>query len=195
VESLDYVHKYIESSINVKKQVLSDEELLGNILRVVELCTNAIINGNKVLLAGNGGSAADAQHIAAEFVSRFFYDRPGLPAFALTTDTSILTAVGNDYGYELVFARQVQAVGNKGDVFIGLSTSGNSKNIIAALDEAQSKGIHTIGLCGNSGAILDKSDICLSVPNNVTPYIQESHIMIGHIICALIERNMFPQED
>lgn len=195
MESLNYITDYINASINVKQLVLEDKDLLNKISQVVDLCTVAIANGNKVLIAGNGGSAADAQHIAAEFVSRFFYDRPGLPAFALTTDTSILTAVGNDYGYELVFARQIQAVGNKGDVFIGISTSGNSKNIILALDEAKKKGIHTVGLCGNTGALLTKTDICLSVPHNVTPYIQESHIMIGHIICALIEKKVFPKEE
>lgn len=193
MESINYIKNYIESSIETKKVVLADEQLIANIHKVVEICIDALNSGKKILLAGNGGSAADAQHIAAELVSRFFYDRPGLPAVALTTDTSILTAIGNDYGYERVFARQIQSLGNAGDVFIGITTSGNSKNILAAINEAKDKGVNTVGLCGNAGAILDIADVCLSVPSNVTPFIQESHIMIGHIICALIEKNLFPK--
>lgn len=193
MDGLSYIKNYIESSIEVKQAVLTDEDLINKISQVASLCCDAISNGNKILIAGNGGSAADSQHIAAEFVSRFFYDRPGLPAFALTTDTSILTAVGNDYGYENVFARQVQAVGKEGDIFVGISTSGSSKNILKAFDVAKENGIKTVGLCGDKGPILDCSEICLSVPNSITPYIQESHIMIGHIICAMIEMTIFPR--
>lgn len=192
MENLNYIKKYIESSIHTKQKLLSDSSVLQRIEEVVSICTAALNNGNKILLAGNGGSAADAQHIAAEFVSRFFYDRPGLPAVALTTDTSILTAIGNDYGYDKVFSRQVQAMGCRGDVFIGITTSGNSKNIISAITEAKNRGLLTVGLCGNKGLILDQADLCLSVPDSVTPHIQESHIMLGHIICAMVEKNIFP---
>lgn len=193
MDSLKYISSYIESSIDVKKSVLNDSTLIEKINEVADMCCEAIKRGNKILIAGNGGSAADSQHIAAEFVSRFFYDRPGLPAFALTTDTSILTAVGNDYGYENVFARQIQAVGKAGDIFIGITTSGNSENILKAIESAKENDIFTVGLCGDKGTILDYSDICLSVPNSITPYIQESHIMIGHIICAIIEMKIFPR--
>lgn len=194
MENMSYIKNYIQSSIDVKQHVLNDTVLLDTVAEVVEKCTHALKSGNKILLAGNGGSAADAQHIAAEFVSRFFYDRPGLPAMALTTDTSILTAIGNDYGYDKVFARQIQAMGNPGDVFIGITTSGNSTNVIKAIEEANQKGLFTIGLCGNKGAILELANLSLSIPNHVTPYIQECHIMLGHIICAMIERNIFPQD-
>ncbi|MCL9668598.1 D-sedoheptulose 7-phosphate isomerase [Rosenbergiella epipactidis] len=194
MENMSYIKNYIQSSIEVKQKVLSDAALLSTVEMVVDKCTQALKSGNKIILAGNGGSAADAQHIAAEFVSRFFYDRPGLPAMALTTDTSIITAIGNDYGYDKLFSRQIQALGNPGDVFIGITTSGNSVNIINAIEEANSKGLLTIGLCGNKGKILDLANVCMAIPNSITPYIQECHIMLGHIICAMIERNIFPQE-
>ena len=142
-------------------------------------------NGNKLLIAGNGGSAADAQHIAAEFVSRFFYDRPGLPAIALTTDTSMLTAIGNDYGFENLFSRQVQAQGSNGDIFIGISTSGNSINIIKAVEEAKLSGIFSVVFCGEGGVLSRKADLAIDVPSNSTPHIQECHILIGHIICYI----------
>jgi D-sedoheptulose 7-phosphate isomerase len=148
-----------------------------------------------VLLAGNGGSAADAQHIAAEFVSRFAVDRPGLSAIALTTDTSILTAIGNDYGYEKLFARQLQALGNKGDVFIAYSTSGKSPNILLALQEAQTRGLTTIGLTGNRrGPMVDHCEYCLAVPSSDTPKIQEGHLVLGHILCGLVENAMFGKD-
>ena len=193
MENISYIKDYIQSSIAVKQSVLNDTALLNTVAQVVEKCTLALNSGNKILIAGNGGSAADAQHIAAEFVSRFFYDRPGLPAMALTTDTSILTAIGNDYGYDKVFSRQIQAMGNPGDIFIGITTSGNSVNVIKAIEEAKNKGLFTVGLCGNKGSIIELAEVCLPVPNAVTPYIQECHIMLGHIICAMIEKNIFPQ--
>jgi D-sedoheptulose 7-phosphate isomerase len=148
--------------------------------------------GGKILLAGNGGSAADAQHIAGEFVSRFAFDRPGLPAIALTTDSSILTAIGNDYGYEKLFARQVQALGQKGDVFIAYSTSGKSPNILFALQEARARGLVCVGLTGNLGGPM--SEICdhlLEVPSPDTPKIQEGHLVLGHILCGLVENEIF----
>lgn len=149
-------------------------------------------NHNKILIAGNGGSAADAQHIAGEFVSKFYFDRPGLASIALTTDSSILTAIGNDYGYEYLFARQVQANGVHGDMFIGISTSGNSKNIIKAINECKDKGILTVGLTGQDGGkVSEICDYCIKVPSSETPRIQESHILIGHIICSVVEEALF----
>ena len=148
--------------------------------------------GNKILVAGNGGSAADAQHIVAEFVSRFNFDRTGLPALALTTDSSILTAVGNDYGYEQLFRRQLEANGVAGDIFLGISTSGNSPNILAALEAAKQKGIMSFGFTGESGGKMRAlCDHCLRVPSGDTPRIQEAHILIGHTLCAMVELALF----
>jgi D-sedoheptulose 7-phosphate isomerase len=171
-----------------------NEELHNGIRRVVTLCLEALRNGNKILFAGNGGSAADCQHLAGELVSRFHYDRPGLPAVALTTDTSILTAIGNDYGYEYLFARQIEAIADRGDVFFGISTSGRSLNILKALQTAKEKGVATVGMTGKSGGdMLPLCEHCLCVPADSTPRIQEGHILIGHIICCLIEQGMFPK--
>lgn len=182
----------IDKSISVKKLIYDDDNMITLIERISKHIIDAYKHGNKTLIAGNGGSAADAQHIAGEFVSRFYFDRPGLSSIALTTDTSILTAIGNDYGYEQVFARQVQANGCKGDVFIGISTSGNSKNIIAALKTCREKEIFTIGMTGARGGDMDGlCDFCIKVPSQETPRIQESHILIGHIICYLVEESLF----
>jgi D-sedoheptulose 7-phosphate isomerase len=171
-----------------------DAVLHETIARVAEACIAALQRGNKILLAGNGGSAADSQHLAAELVNRFNYDRPGLPAFALSTDTSILTAIGNDYGYEHLFARQIEAVGNAGDVFLGISTSGRSPNILSALRVARAKGLVTVGLTGRSGGqMAEHCDYCLRSASDCTPRIQEGHISIGHTICWLIEQRMFPR--
>jgi len=158
----------------------------------VESCIGALKNGRKILLAGNGGSAADAQHIAGEFVSRFAFDRPGLPAIALTTDTSILTAIGNDYGYEKLFARQVQAHAQKGDVFVAYSTSGRSPNVIAALQEAKTRSVICIGMTGNrAGPMQELCEHYLDVPSGDTPKIQEGHAVLGHILCGLVEMALF----
>ena len=151
----------------------------------------AVAQGGKILLAGNGGSAADAQHWAAEFVNRFLMDRPPLPAIALTTDSSILTSIGNDFGYELVFAKQVQALGRAGDVFVGISTSGNSGNIISALQAARKQGLFTIGLTGDGGRMAPLCDILLPVGSAATPLIQETHAAIGHMLCALVDHYLF----
>lgn len=187
-----YIKSHFEDSIQVKNQILQDKVLIELIQKVALITTNAYKNGFKTMLAGNGGSAADAQHIAGEFVSRFYFDRPGIPSIALTTDTSILTAIGNDYGYDRLFARQVQAQGVKGDIFIGISTSGNSTNIIEALKVCKEKEIISIGLTGQSGGkMADLCDYCIKVPSNCTPRIQESHIVIGHIICAIVEEEIF----
>ena len=189
---LNYITKQLSDSIEVKKQILENSELLAQIEQVAVKTIEAYKNNKKTLIAGNGGSAADAQHIAGEFVSRFYFDRPGLASIALTTDTSILTAIGNDYGYERVFARQVEANGANGDVFIGISTSGNSKNIVEAIKSAKERGIFTVGFTGAKGGIMkEMCDICICVPSNETPRIQESHIVIGHIICAIVEKEMF----
>ncbi|AGQ94577.1 D-sedoheptulose 7-phosphate isomerase [Campylobacter jejuni] len=187
-----YIKEHFQESILVKEQILKDENLITLIKNTSLEVIKAYRNGNKTLLAGNGGSAADAQHIAGEFVSRFYFDRPGIASIALTTDTSILTAIGNDYGYENLFARQVQAQGVKGDVFIGISTSGNSKNILKALDLCRQKGITSIGLSGASGGAMNElCDYCIKVPSTCTPRIQEAHILIGHIICAIVEEELF----
>ena len=187
-----YIEEQVKKSIDVKQQLFEDKNLM-NLIKEVALKTAEIYkNGNKTLICGNGGSAADAQHIAGEFVSRFYFDRPGIPSIALTTDTSIITAIGNDYGYEKLFSRQVQANGVKGDLFIGISTSGNSANIIEALKECKEKGIITVGLTGEKGGkMAEICDYCIKVPSNETPRVQEVHILIGHIICAVVEEAIF----
>lgn len=194
MDNLKYIKKYLSSSLAVKNKLVHDEKLIRKIKDVAELIEQMYRSGKKLLIAGNGGSAGDAQHIAAEFVSRFLYDRPGLPAIALTTDTSMLTAIGNDYGFDRLFSRQVQAQGCAGDVFMGISTSGNSPNIIAATKEAKSLGITTIALCGSGGDLSSIADYVLDVPSLSTPNIQECHIVIGHIICGLVEELIFPDE-
>lgn len=189
---IETIKQHIEDSIQTKQRILSNEALLTQIGEAADLLIKAYQSGKKTLLAGNGGSAADAQHIAGEFVSKFYFDRPGIPSIALTTDTSILTAVGNDYGFERLFARQIEAQGQKGDVFIGISTSGNSKNILAALEACKAKGIQTIGLTGEKKCGMDDlCDIVLKIPSADTPRIQESHIMVGHILCGLVEEALF----
>lgn len=177
---------------NVVSAMRADIALLTEIEATALACIKCMKDGGKVLLAGNGGSAADAQHIAGELVSRFAFDRPGLPAVALTTDTSILTAIGNDYGYERLFARQIQAHGNKGDVFIGYSTSGKSPNVLRAFEEARSRGLVCVGLTGSRGGPMrGLCDYLLEVPSDDTPKIQEGHLMLGHILCGLIENALF----
>ena len=184
--------KQIEDSIATKERILSDSLVLSNIAAAAELIIKAFKNVNKNLIAGNGGSAADAQHIAAEFVGRFYFNRPSLPSVSLTTDTSIITAISNDFGYNEVFSRQIQALGKKNDIFIGISTSGNSINIINALAECKKIGIKTVGFTGNSSSEMDKlCDICVKIPSSDTPHIQEAHIMIGHIICCIVEEELF----
>jgi D-sedoheptulose 7-phosphate isomerase len=171
-----------------------DAALIAAVVQVARACIEALRQGHKILFAGNGGSAADAQHLAGELVSRFAYDRPGLPAFALTTDSSVLTAIGNDYGYERLFARQVEAVGSAGDVFFGLSTSGRSPNVLNALDVARAKGLVTVGMTGHGGGQMpERCDYLLRVPSDSTPRIQEGHIAIGHAICQIIEAQIFPR--
>ncbi len=191
---IHFIEKELAKLAALIADIQADKALLNQVVQSAETIVTTLRNGGKVLIAGNGGSAADAQHIAGEFVSRFHYDRPGLAAIALTTDTSILTAIGNDYGYERLFSRQVQALGREGDVFVGISTSGNSANVIAAFEEAQKMKLTTIGFTGaKGGKMLDLCDITLRMPSTETPKIQEGHIAIGHIICGLVEAAMFPR--
>ncbi len=187
----ELIKSQIEESIAAKQRILADESIREAIRKAAEVCVEAYRRGNKTLFAGNGGSAADAQHLAGEFVSKFYFDRPGLPSIALTTDTSILTAIGNDYGFNRLFARQVQAQGVEGDVFIGISTSGNSQNIVEAIQECRQKGIITIALTGGRPCKMDDCDIVIKVPSESTPRIQECQTMIGHIICCIVEREIF----
>ncbi len=187
----DFIIDSIKQSIALKQTLLNDNELLDNISKVAEHCLKTYQQGGKILLAGNGGSAADAQHIAAELVCRLNFERPGLAAMALATNYSIITAAGNDYSFDKVFSREVEANGNAGDTFIGISTSGNSINIINAINAAKAKSIYCVGLTGNSGKLHDLADCCLSVPSAFTPRIQECHILIGHILCDIIESSLF----
>ena len=183
---------YILRSIEVKKQILNNKHILSTINTASEMLLQTLKEDGKILLAGNGGSAADSQHIAAEFVSRFQFDRPGLASLALTTDTSALTAIGNDYGFEKLFSRQLQAVSTNKDVFIGITTSGKSPNIIKAFDYCKSANIKCICLTGESKALpQDLVDLLIEVPSNNTAHIQESHIMIGHILCMHVENQLF----
>ncbi|MFZ4523370.1 MAG: D-sedoheptulose-7-phosphate isomerase [Bacteroidales bacterium] len=185
----------ISESIEVKQKILKDSLLISDIRKVAVACTNAFSRGNKVLFCGNGGSAADAQHLAAEFSGRYYYDRAPLPAEALHVNSSFMTAVANDYSFDEVYARLVKGIGKEGDVLVGLSTSGNSKNIIRAFETAREMRITTVGLTGETGGNLAAlCDFLINVPSQDTPRIQESHIMIGHIICELVESTLFPQE-
>ena len=190
----------IRDSILLSAQVLhrmaDDAVTCGTIAAIVDMSVEALLRGNKLLLCGNGGSAADAQHWAGELVSRFNYDRPGLAAIALTTDSSILTAIGNDYGYDYSFARQVEAIGRPGDVLFAISTSGRSRNVLAALEAAKAKGMPTAGFTSETGGdMLALCDHCLCAPASRTPLVQEAHEVAGHVICAMIERRIFPRAD
>jgi len=194
IATVKRVRQELEDASSLLALMCKDEALSTTIASIANLCIEALQSGKKIMLAGNGGSAADAQHIAGELVSRFAFDRPGLPAIALTTDTSILTAIGNDYGYTQLFARQIQALGQAGDVLIAYSTSGQSPNIVEALSEAQQKGLKTVGFTGNlKGPMVILCDICLEIPSPSTPKIQEGHLVAGHIVCGLIEDAIFGQ--
>lgn len=187
-----YIHNEIAKSLTTIQLLAADNNIAAVVEQVAKACCTALRSGKKILLAGNGGSAADAQHLAGELVSRLNFDRPGLPAFALTTDSSVLTAIGNDYGYEKLFARQVNALGTAGDIFIAISTSGRSPNILRALEEARRKGLVSVGLTGMSGGdMASLCDHCIRIPSAETPKIQEGHIILGHIICGLIECEIF----
>jgi D-sedoheptulose 7-phosphate isomerase len=193
---MDKVKDIIESSINVKQAILQNEELLSTVKAIVDVITTSLRNNGRIYFCGNGGSAADAQHLAAEFSGRFYTDRKALPAEALHTNTSYLTAVANDYSFDVVYARLIEGIGFNGDVLVGLSTSGNSANIVKAFEVAREKGIITIGFTGLSGGTMKSlSDYLVNIPSTDTPRIQESHIMIGHIICQLVEEKYFAGHD
>lgn len=188
---LDEIRNHLKAHQEVIKTI--EERLTIGISRAAVMIGDALNDGKKLLLMGNGGSAADAQHFAAEIVGRFRMERRGLPAMALSTDTSILTAIGNDYGFEAIFRRQVEALASEGDVVIGISTSGTSENVFSALSLARQMGCKTVGLLGkDGGTIRDIVDIDLTVPSKDTPRIQEGHIMMIHIICDLVEKSLFP---
>lgn len=181
----------IVNSISVKQQLLADDALIKNIAKVTNVIVEAVKRGNRPIFAGNGGSAADAQHLAAEFVSRFEFDRPGLPALSLSTDTSMITAIGNDYGYEQLFLRQLQAQARPGDVFVGITTSGKSPNILRAFEACKAMQVTSVVLCGLAGELEGKVDYAIRAPSLHTPRIQECHILIGHMLCAEVELQMF----
>jgi D-sedoheptulose 7-phosphate isomerase len=190
--SIQAITNIIKASIDVKQQLLSDEILINQIATVTDVITKAFKNGNAVYFAGNGGSAADAQHLAAEFSGRFYKDRKALPSDALHCNTSYLTAVANDYSYDVIYARLLEGLAKPGDVLVGISTSGNSGNIVKAFEMAKTIGVTTIGFTGQKGGKMkDLGDYLINVPSNTTPRIQESHILVGHIICELVEINIF----
>ena len=186
------IKNIISDSINVKESILHDDELIGRVQKVADVVAKCFQEDGKVLLCGNGGSAADAQHIAAELSGKFYLDRPPLPAEAMHVNTSYITAVANDFSYNEIYSRYIQGVGKKGDILIGISTSGNSENIVKAFEAAAKIGVLTIGLTGKSGGAMKKfSDILLNVPSEDTPRIQESQILLGHIVCEIVERKLF----
>jgi D-sedoheptulose 7-phosphate isomerase len=189
---MDHIKKLIEESIAVKSNILADQSLLKRIDELTDVTVAALKNGRRIYFCGNGGSAADAQHLAAEFSGRFYLDRDALPAEALHCNTSYLTAVANDYSYDVIYARLVKGLAHRGDVLMGLSTSGNSGNIVQAFETARDKGVITVGFTGAGGGKMKAlSDYLFDVPSKNTPRIQESHIMIGHIICQLVEERYF----
>jgi D-sedoheptulose 7-phosphate isomerase len=190
----DHIVKIFKESSHLKEIFVNEN--LSKIVKVVEVLTEVLNAGNKILLFGNGGSAADAQHLAAEFVNRFIIERPPLPAIALTTDTSIITSIGNDYGFEDIFSKQIRAIGQPGDVAWGITTSGVSPNVIKALETAQKMELITIGLTGKDGGEIAKiADYVLNVSSNSTPRIQEVHITVGHVICEMLDYRLFQKPD
>lgn len=180
----------LEAGIATKRHTV--ENNVDNIIKAVDMLVSCIISGNKILIFGNGGSAADAQHLAAEFVNRFQIERPPLAAIALTTDTSVLTSIGNDYHFDEIFSKQIQALGKKGDIAWGISTSGNSPNVVRAIESAQEIGLATIGMTGRSGSLAALADLVFSVDSDITARIQETHITLGHILCDLTDRKLYP---
>ena len=186
---------YLKQSRDLIQATIDDPVFVGTIADIVEVTTSALISGHKLLLAGNGGSAGDAQHIAGEFLSRLYYDRTPIAVLALTTDSSVLTAIGNDYGYDRVFERQILGLGNPGDVFVAISTSGRSPNILRAIDAARERRLAVVGLTGRTGGEMrGLCDICLHAPSDSTPLVQQIHITAAHIICGLVEERLFPRQ-
>ena len=191
MSSIETTRQHIAESVRVKSALLDNPAAMEAIARIADICTEAYRRGNKVIWAGNGGSAADAQHMAGEMVSKFYFDRPAIPSIALTTDTSIITAIANDYGYEKVFSRQLQANAVKGDVFIGISTSGNSRNLVESLPMCRQLGVTAVALVGANPSLMDDWDIVVKIPSSSTPRIQECQTLIGNIICCIVEENLF----
>lgn len=190
-----YIAEQMGHALLLKQKVCTDLALIDLIASVSQACISGYQNGNRVFCAGNGGSAADAQHIAAEFVSRFYFDRPALAAEALTVNTSILTAIGNDYSYDQIFSRQIEANGRPGDIFFAITTSGNSNNILEAIHAAKKIGMLIVGFTGETGGkMAPLCDYCFKVPSRDTPRIQEVHILIGHLICAVVEKEIFAEK-
>lgn len=188
------IKQVIEESVSLKTLLLNDESFLKEIEKVKDVMVKAFKDGKKVLWCGNGGSAADSQHLAAEFSGRFYYDRPPLKSEALHVNTSYLTAVANDYSFDIIYSRMVKSMGEKGDVLVGISTSGNSKNILLAFEQAKENKMITIGFTGNGGGKMkEKADYILDIPSKDTPRVQECHIMVGHILCELVEAEIFPR--
>jgi D-sedoheptulose 7-phosphate isomerase len=188
----DDLRRQLDAAARTTADLVRDDRVLAALRGAANACVTTLRAGGKVLFAGNGGSAAEAQHFAAELVSRFAFDRDGLPSIALSTDTSILTAIGNDYGYERLFARQIQAHGRRGDVFVGLTTSGTSPNVLRGFDEARRRGLVTVGFTGNRGGPMAAlCDHLIEVPSADTPRIQEGHLVLGHVLCGFIEQALF----
>ncbi|NBB19143.1 SIS domain-containing protein [Runella sp. CRIBMP] len=188
------IQSIVQASIDTKNRVLADQTLLDTVGSVAEAMTTAFKNGKKVLFCGNGGSAADAQHLAAEFSGRFYYDRPPLYSEALHVNSSYVTAVGNDYSYDVIYSRMIEAMGKEGDVLVGISTSGNSTNVVKALETANKLGMITVGMTGESGGKMKEvSTFLVNIPSKDTPRIQECHILLGHIMCEIVEANVFPK--
>lgn len=189
-----HIQSIIQASIDTKNRVLSDQTLIDTVAQVASAMTIAFQNGKKVLFCGNGGSAADAQHLAAEFSGRFYYDRPPLYSEALHVNSSYVTAVGNDYSYDVIYSRMIEAMGKEGDVLVGISTSGNSPNVVKALEAANKLGMITVGMTGETGGKMKEvSKFLLNIPSKDTPRIQECHILLGHILCEIVEANVFPK--
>ena len=192
--SNDFIQRYIKDSTASLSKMSSDTELMSEVTNIADECVSRLQKGKKLLFAGNGGSAADCQHMAGEYVSRFLFDRDGLPAIALTTDSSILTAIGNDYGFENLFSRQVEALGASGDSLFCYSTSGNSENILKAIEAAKKMDICVAGMTGfNKGKMDDMCDYLIQIPSSHTPNIQEGHLIAGHAICCAVEQQIFNQ--
>ena len=193
--NLTAIREQIVASIAVKQALLADEKLIGQIEKIVADCVQCLQSGGKVIFAGNGGSFADAQHLSAEFISRFMFDRAPLASLVLGANNSAISAIGNDYGYEKVFARELEGVARSGDVFIPITTSGNSRNILVAVEQARKQGVTTVALTGEGGGKLAGLCDCLCVPSRETARIQECHIMIGHIVCGLVEQQYFKEKN
>lgn len=188
------IEQIIKDSIDVKSLIINDKEFIGRIQSAADICIESLKAGGKIHFCGNGGSAADAQHLAAELSGRFYYDRPPLNAEALHVNSSYLTAVANDYSFDVIYSRMLQCSAKEGDVLVGISTSGNSTNIMNAIDVAKSLGVKVIGMTGETGGkMAGQCDVLLNVPSKCTPRIQEAHIMIGHIVCEIIESSIFPR--